>query len=708
MTAVTETTGDGRYLSSGREAGTAPGDRRFRPDVQGLRAVAVVLVVLFHAGLGGLGGGYVGVDVFFVISGFVITGVLLRERASSGGTSILAFYGRRCRRIIPAATLVILVTVTLAYVVLGVVSGDQTAVDGRWAAVFLANYHFAAEGTNYLSAQQPPSLLQNFWSLAVEEQFYLVYPTVFLVLAAIRSRISLQARLAVGLIVVIVVSYTWSVVQTGSDPTVAFFSPATRAWELALGALVAVGTKWLLRVPPVLASIMTWAGLAAIGVAAATFTASTPYPGSLVAVPVIGTALVIAGGLATPRWAAESVLALPPFQWLGTVSYSLYLWHWPILILAADAAGKASLPFHQNVVWLVVALAASVATYLLIENPFRRFRLPASVPWVPVALGVAFIAVSVGVVTVQLQIHTANAAQPPTVTSPTAVGTPTATGDAAVVEQAVKAAPQIRTVPADLEPPLAEAPSDWGGPNGPCFPAEGVATVPACVYGDPEGTHTLVVYGDSHAAMWLDAIASIASDNDWKVVALTKGDCPANLLPYSNPSGWGSVDGEYAVCDRWHRFAVARINRLHPDLVIISQEVRGKPGGKNYTPAQWRQGLTATLDQLDVPKSKVVVIGNIPTLPSSGPQCLSRNPDHVQRCSGPIEEVTQRYIRAEQSAVTGLGGRFIDVTPWFCSTTCTAIVSKYEVYFDQFHITSAYTFYLKGALAESLDLPSYG
>jgi len=229
MTAIPESTDDERYLSSGREAGTAPGDRRFRPDVQGLRAVAVVVVVLFHAGLGGLRGGYIGVDVFFVISGFVITGVLLRERASSGGTSILAFYGRRCRRIIPAATLVILFTVTLAYVVLGVVSGDQTAVDGRWAAVFLANYHFAAEGTNYLSAQQPPSLLQNFWSLAVEEQFYLIYPTAFLALAAIRSRLSLQARLAIGLIVVVVVSYTWSVVQTGSDPTVAYFSPATRA-----------------------------------------------------------------------------------------------------------------------------------------------------------------------------------------------------------------------------------------------------------------------------------------------------------------------------------------------------------------------------------------------------------------------------------------------------------------------------------------------
>ena len=172
-----------RPLAAGDEAGTTPEDRPFRPDVEGLRAVAVLLVVLFHSGVSWVSGGYVGVDVFFVISGFVITGVLLRERASSGRTSIFAFYGRRCRRIIPAATLVIIATVVLAYWFLGVAGGSSTATDGRWAAVFLANFHFIAIGTNYFSSQQPPSPLQNFWSLAVEEQFYVVYPTLFLVVA---------------------------------------------------------------------------------------------------------------------------------------------------------------------------------------------------------------------------------------------------------------------------------------------------------------------------------------------------------------------------------------------------------------------------------------------------------------------------------------------------------------------------------------------
>ena len=203
MTIAPHTATEKQHSGLSDEAGTAPGDRRFRPDIQGLRAVAVLLVVLYHAGLHGLSGGYVGVDVFFVISGFVITGLLLRERGTSGRTSLIGFYGRRSRRIIPAATLVIIVTVMMTYSRVGVVFGNQTATDARWTAVFLANFHFASIGTNYLTAQLPPSPLQNFWSLAVEEQFYLVYPTLFLLVAGIRTRVSVQTRLFVCLVIVI-------------------------------------------------------------------------------------------------------------------------------------------------------------------------------------------------------------------------------------------------------------------------------------------------------------------------------------------------------------------------------------------------------------------------------------------------------------------------------------------------------------------------
>jgi len=209
MTSQTESAVDERFLASGDEAGTAPDDRKFRPDVEGLRALAVGLVVLYHAGFPRLTGGYVGVDVFFVISGFVITGLLLRERTGTGKTSILDFYARRARRILPAATLVILVTVVAVYVLLGSVDGNNVADDGRWAAVFLANYHFLEVGTNYLQSLRPPSPLQHFWSLSVEEQFYVVFPTLFLVVAALRSRFSTRLRMVVVLAVIVVGSFAW-------------------------------------------------------------------------------------------------------------------------------------------------------------------------------------------------------------------------------------------------------------------------------------------------------------------------------------------------------------------------------------------------------------------------------------------------------------------------------------------------------------------
>ena len=217
-----------RLQASGDEAGTAPEDRRFRPDVQGLRAVAVTLVLLFHAHVPGMGGGYVGVDVFFVISGFVITGVLLRERTSTAKTSIARFYARRVRRIIPAATVVIVVAVVASYVVLGPLGGAQTAGDARWASFFLINVHFASTGTNYLASLRPPSVLQNYWSLAVEEQFYLVYPTIFLVVARLSLRSSLRRRLAIVLGAAVVASFALSVVQTSSNQTAAYFSTFPR------------------------------------------------------------------------------------------------------------------------------------------------------------------------------------------------------------------------------------------------------------------------------------------------------------------------------------------------------------------------------------------------------------------------------------------------------------------------------------------------
>ena len=702
MTTASETTEEhGPLLSD--EAGTAPGDRSFRPDIQGLRAVAVLLVVFYHAGLTWLSGGYVGVDVFFVISGFVITGLLLRERGTSGRTSLVGFYGRRSRRIIPAATLVIVVTVVMTYARVGVVFGGQTATDARWAAIFLANFHFASIGTNYLTAQLPPSPLQNFWSLAVEEQFYLVYPTIFLLIAAVRTRWSVQARLFVCLVVIIAGSFALSVFQTASSPTVAYFSPFTRAWELAIGALVAVSTKWLLTLPKPVCAALTWVGLAGIAFGAVVFNGNTAYPGSLVAIPVVGAAFVIAGGTRTPPWAAESVLKRGPFQWFGKLSYSIYLWHWPLLIIAADAAGTTSLPFRRNIIWLVVALAASMVSFYLVENPLRHARLARFGRWTPIGLGAVLIAVSLIVATVEIDVHAA----PPTpasLSSGKQSAIPRIAGSVAEVEQVVQAAAKIEKIPADLTPALTNVRSTWGGPAPPCWPSIGQSSIPACMFGDLNSKHTMVVYGDSHAGMWFHTLDLVANLIHWRLAYLGKGYCPANSLAYANPPGFGSSGGEYSVCDQWHSFALNRINQLHPDLVIVTQEVRGKPDGKAYSPAQWQQGLAKTISLIHVPKNKIVVLGNVPALPTSGPECLSQHPNNVQACSGPVDTFFTARNQAEERAASEAGGHYVNVTPWFCSSTCTAVIGDYEVYWDDAHITSTYADFLGGVLAASLPL----
>ena len=394
---------DNRFTAAGDDSGSAPGDRMFRPDVQGLRAVAILLVVLFHANIPGFGGGYVGVDVFFVISGFVITGVLLREQASTGSTSVLAFYARRARRIIPAATLVIIATVLAAYFFLGSVIGRSTAVDGQWASVFLANFHFSASATNYLASQRPPSPLQNFWSLAVEEQFYIVYPMAFILVAGLFTRRSLRSRIGIVLGATAVVSYALSIAWTSTNASSAFFSPLTRAWELALGGLVAVSSDNLRRLPSSVAAGISWVGLGGIMTAAFVLNSASTYPGSLVAIPVIGAGLVIAGGAVQPRWGVECVLQLRPFQLLGLVSYSLYLWHWPIIIIATQRQGTTSLPVGDNVLLLLAALVVATGTYRLVENPIRHSGALVAQPWASIAMGCALILSSLTVTTLAVQ-----------------------------------------------------------------------------------------------------------------------------------------------------------------------------------------------------------------------------------------------------------------------------------------------------------------
>ena len=390
---------------TGDESGAPPGDRQLRPDVQGLRAIAILLALVYHADIPPFSGGYVGIEVFFVISGFVITGLLLREHEKTGHTSLRSFYGRRVRRILPMATLVIIVTIIASYVFIGATVGGQTAVDGRWAAVFLANFHYAATDTNYLVAQSPPSPLLNYWSLGVEEQFYIVYPALFLFLGWWTRRGSFRTRLTVVLVAVIVASYSYSIVFTASNAQSAYFSLLVRSWELALGGLIAVYSPELRRIPRAWAAIGSWVGLAVILVASVTLTPASVYPGALVAIPTLAAGLVIAAGASAPTGGVELLLRRQPFPYLALISFSLYLWHWPILEIAAQRRGVATLPVWDNIALLLGAGILAALTYEFIENPVRHNKFLVSRRWASLALGVCLIAASLTVAAVELNRH---------------------------------------------------------------------------------------------------------------------------------------------------------------------------------------------------------------------------------------------------------------------------------------------------------------
>ena len=356
----------------------------FRPDIQAMRALAVLLVVLYHADIPGVHGGFLGVDVFFVISGFVITNVLLREKASKGTTSIPGFYARRIRRILPAATVVLIATVFATYHWLSYITGAINANDAKYVAAFVGNFRFASLGTQYFTATQPPSTLQQFWSLAVEEQFYLVWPLLFLLITLPWKKFSPVPRLITALTIVIGVSLAWCIIETQQNEVWAFFSPLTRAWELALGAMLAVVGPHLRGRAPRSGVILGAIGLVTVLLCTWFYSTSTLWPGSAVIIPVLATGAIIAGGSLRGTDSFGRFTTFPPVQWLGNISYSLYLVHWPVIAIATQYA-IAPLPLRSEIELVLLSVALAGVLYYAMENPIRRSR------WLSNRRGVTFI-----------------------------------------------------------------------------------------------------------------------------------------------------------------------------------------------------------------------------------------------------------------------------------------------------------------------------
>ena len=715
-----------------------------RHDLQGLRGVAVLLVVLCHAGVPGLRGGYIGVDVFLVLSGYLITSLLLHEATATGSVSLVAFYARRARRILPAATLTLVATALIATLTLPYTRADQIVQDVLWATFFAANVHAAAVGTDYFTAGQPPSPVQHFWSLAVEEQFYLVWPALLVLVLAVglrkhragaegaRRRMPLLALLVA---LACVLSYAWADRGVASDPTGIYFSTSARVWELGAGALLAMTGSLPSRLPFVLRALLAWAGLAAVVVAAVTFDDTTLMPGSAALLPVLGTVALLAAGTSGALPGAARFLAGRRLGWLGDVSYGFYLWHWPALVLPAAYVGY-ELGLLANLGLLLLALAVSALSSRLLENPVRRVQALGRRP--DLALSLWPLAVTAVLSTAlwcggQIAVAAAGGTAPASaatvqpdssmLASAATAGAQFGTGvtagpDALTAAEiaAAKAAVRAAADPAVADepvPPLSQdlrtlAMDKWDRDTK-CVASDDQTSAQLCPVGDLEADRTIVLLGDSHAGMWLPALEQLGREQGWRIVPLIKFGCPAVAWPL-----WHSGEEQTNTsCTDFHDWAVDQVAALDPDLVVagsraildFANEHGTGPLEADAAADAWEAGLRRTLRELAPHAEQVSLVLDTPTTPEVPADCLSTSGATLGSCTTQMPaEVSELNARTEAVAREA-GAHVVDMEPFVCAHgRCPLVVGSTAVYADQDHLSATYVKQVTAGFVAQLQL----
>jgi peptidoglycan/LPS O-acetylase OafA/YrhL len=686
----------------GPPAGASPKPPKggFRPDLEGLRAVAVSVVLLYHAGVPFAPGGYVGVDVFFVISGFLITGLLVRELENTDGISLARFYSRRAKRLLPLTVVVLafVVLVALALPLYDPVRMDELTLGIIACALYIMNWLLAARATDYFAAGLEASPVQHFWTLAVEEQFYLIWPVLLLCVGlwCRRTGRGLRPALAAAFAAVALSSLAYSVHSTGVQAGAAYFSTLNRGWELALGGMLAlvpasrlgVQSRWV-------ASALTLGGLGAIAFATFRFDDDTLFPGYAALVPTLGTAAIIAAGFATTSAGASRVLTLGPVRHVGRISYSWYLWHWPPLVFAAAIWGTLS-PL-EGIGVLAVSYVPAVLTNRLIEKPFLHSETLTRFPRKALALGGACTAASVAL-GLGLFVLT------PTV--------PEAPESEVAGAAALRHDPSLQKSAKAVYPSPQEAESTE---NRPQMYADGChltfpeTQTPECVYGDPSSETTIVLFGDSHAMQWFPALNEIAKERGWRLVGLTKAACPpAEVYIYN-----ATLRRPYRECDEWREHAIERITQKEdPSLIVTSSlpTYRPRMDGKRLPGEEGTEelveGYASTLKKLRSTGAPVALIEDVPHPNENVPQCVSRSLDRLQQCATPQSKALD-YPKVNDRAAEEVDGvKLIDPTPIIClEKTCPAVIGDTLVYRNGAHLTATYVRTLTTWLTKKLPEP---
>ena len=642
----------------------------YRPDIEGLRGLAVALVVAFHAAPKRISGGFIGVDVFFVISGYLITGLLLREIEETGRLSFAGFYARRARRLLPASALVFLATLLACGLFLTPLQQFRLGDSPAYVALYASNFWFLHQATDYFAPAIATNPFLHTWSLAVEEQFYLVWPAIVLLgMRGLRTRKGLFALM----IVITAGSLAASIWYSTRVAPFAFFSPFTRAWEFSIGGISLLLARVEGRVPQGLRTVASWLGLAAIVGSAAVLHDQIGWRGWHALIPVLGTAAILNGR--TVQFGASKFFELGFVQWLGRVSYVWYLWHWPVFAMIAAASGVMT--FSQRALSIVFAVFGSLAlaalTHVLVEDPIRFSRY--------LAARRALTLVGIGLVTLL-------------------------TAGTAMVWQhsAVEAAHSLQggKVLAAIQKPTEQS----------ACPSVGMldSVLAECVDGDVASKSTIVLFGDSHARQWFTAFGAVAQQRGWRVLLLRKPACPTAEITVFN----SYLNRPYTECDAWRESAMRRIVELHPMAVVLANRQM-----QNFTPGlqgandTWREASRKTMQTLDAAGITTILLRDTPSPGIDIPDCLNgdsswwsrqhstgKNPCILNRSSA----LNDGWFHAEEEAASGLSHvHVLDLTDLFCEGgVCPPMKDGVIVYSDDNHISEAYSLVVAPQLGERL------
>lgn len=664
----------------------------WRSDIEGVRGIAVLLVVLYHAGVPGFTGGYIGVDIFFVLSGYLITGLLYAEATQTGRVDLPRFYARRARRLLPAAALLLVGVMLFALIFYSPLEQVEIARTGVATSLYLSNLYFGASATDYLAAEADTNPLLHTWSLAVEEQFYLGWPLLLLLLMgpmALRGRRTaglpatmLRRRWIAGAIAVSGAAFllTWFLMDSGRTHW-AFFGSPPRAWEFAVGGLAALcprlgiaegSRSWLARWSPLLGQSVAWLGLGLVLLAGIGFDAHTSFPGWYAVLPVIGCVWLLRAGEHGAKNRLTTALSWRPLRELGRLSYSFYLWHWPVLVFAHGLHTMHSddkLSLTARLLLLLVALLLAELSYRLVENPIRRSRRLGQ----RTAPGIALLG---GVTLFSLVVaggwHRMATEQ---------MATPS--------QRYYQAA---RDDVADLY-------------------ARGChvgfsATVPVdCSDGPLDAPFTVALFGDSHAAQWAPALQKIAAARGWRIAYFTKSAC-AGLGAEAFSEQLGRA---YFECSEWRESTLRRLQIMQPDLVVSSAST-----GQQLALKNWHQATESTYRELAAAAKTVLILKDSPRPLNDVPLCLSRNAWHREigllQGSAPCDFVPtkdeQRKIFLAQGEVAALFSnvKVVDLTEVLCpSGQCRAEGAGQVMYRDWHHLTASFVATKADAIAEQID-----